>query len=116
MAGIDQRLLVKIALRHDPDGRGRAEALHGLRRRGRPGQGGQMPVVAIVIGGLGVGAAKTADAIMNLPPAVTLAFTPYGSDPPSWPSGRARNATRFCCRFRWSRSTIPTTIPARRPC
>ncbi|MBR0871902.1 divergent polysaccharide deacetylase family protein [Bradyrhizobium tropiciagri] len=39
------------------------------------------PVVAIVLGGLGVGAAKTADAIMKLPPAVTLAFTPYGADP-----------------------------------
>jgi polysaccharide deacetylase 2 family uncharacterized protein YibQ len=39
------------------------------------------PSVAIVIGGLGVGAAKTADAIMKLPGAVTLAFTPYGSDP-----------------------------------
>ncbi|AWL92905.1 MULTISPECIES: divergent polysaccharide deacetylase family protein [Bradyrhizobium] len=41
----------------------------------------KMPVVAIVIGGLGVGAAKTADAIMRLPAAVTLAFTPYGTDP-----------------------------------
>ncbi|MDA9408319.1 MULTISPECIES: divergent polysaccharide deacetylase family protein [unclassified Bradyrhizobium] len=41
----------------------------------------KMPVVAIVIGGLGVGAAKTTDAIMKLPGAVTLAFTPYGSDP-----------------------------------
>jgi polysaccharide deacetylase 2 family uncharacterized protein YibQ len=39
------------------------------------------PAVAIVVGGLGVGAAKTLDAIMKLPPAVTLAFTPYGSDP-----------------------------------
>jgi polysaccharide deacetylase 2 family uncharacterized protein YibQ len=39
------------------------------------------PSVAIVIGGLGVGAAKTTDAIMKLPGAVTLAFTPYGSDP-----------------------------------
>jgi polysaccharide deacetylase 2 family uncharacterized protein YibQ len=38
-------------------------------------------VVAIVVGGLGVGAAKTTDAIMKLPSAVTLAFTPYGSDP-----------------------------------
>jgi uncharacterized protein len=28
-----------------------------------------------------VGAAKTTDAIMKLPPALTLAFTPYGSDP-----------------------------------
>jgi hypothetical protein len=41
----------------------------------------RMPVVSIVIGGLGVGAAKTTDAIMKLPSAVTLAFTPYGSDP-----------------------------------
>lgn len=39
------------------------------------------PSVAIVIGGLGVGAAKTTEAIMKLPGAVTLAFTPYGSDP-----------------------------------
>jgi uncharacterized protein len=37
--------------------------------------------VAIVVAGLGVGAAKTSDAIMKLPAAVTLAFTPYGSDP-----------------------------------
>jgi len=41
----------------------------------------KMPVISIVIGGLGVGAAKTTDAIMKLPAAVTLAFTPYGSDP-----------------------------------
>jgi len=41
----------------------------------------KMPTVSIVIGGLGVGAAKTTDAIMKLPPAVTLAFTPYGSEP-----------------------------------
>jgi uncharacterized protein len=41
----------------------------------------KMPSISIVIGGLGVGAAKTTDAIMKLPAAVTLAFTPYGSDP-----------------------------------
>jgi polysaccharide deacetylase 2 family uncharacterized protein YibQ len=40
-----------------------------------------MPSVAIVVNGLGIGAAKTTDAIMKLPPAVTLAFTPYGADP-----------------------------------
>jgi polysaccharide deacetylase 2 family uncharacterized protein YibQ len=39
------------------------------------------PSIAIVIGGLGVGAAKTTEAIMKLPGAVTLGFTPYGSDP-----------------------------------
>jgi uncharacterized protein len=40
-----------------------------------------MPAIAIVITGLGIGAAKTTDAIMKLPGAVTLAFTPYGADP-----------------------------------
>lgn len=44
-------------------------------------QAAKMPVIAIVVGGLGIGAAKTADAIMKLPGAVTLAFTPYGADP-----------------------------------
>jgi len=40
-----------------------------------------VPTVAIVIGGLGGGASKTTEAIMNLPGAVTLAFTPYGVEP-----------------------------------
>ena len=44
-------------------------------------QAATMPSIAIVITGLGVGAAKTSDAIAKLPAAVTLAFTPYGSDP-----------------------------------
>ena len=34
----------------------------------------------------------------------------------SWRSRRARKSTKCCCRCRWSRSTIPTTIPARRRC
>lgn len=38
------------------------------------------PNVSIVIVGLGVGSAKTADAVIKLPGAVTLAFTPYGAD------------------------------------
>jgi len=59
-----------------------------------------MPVVAIVVGGLGVGAAKTADAIMKLPAAVTLAFTPYGSDP-----------TKLAERARAQRHEILLQIP-----
>jgi polysaccharide deacetylase 2 family uncharacterized protein YibQ len=38
------------------------------------------PRVSIVVGGLGVGAAVTADAMRKLPGAVTLAFAPYGND------------------------------------
>ncbi|MGO3930602.1 divergent polysaccharide deacetylase family protein [Rhodopseudomonas pseudopalustris] len=41
----------------------------------------KMPTIAIVVTGLGVGAARTNDAVIKLPRAVTLAFTPYGSDP-----------------------------------
>jgi polysaccharide deacetylase 2 family uncharacterized protein YibQ len=59
-----------------------------------------MPVVAIVVGGLGVGAAKTTDAIMKLPPAITLAFTPYGSDP-----------TKLAERARAQRHEILLQIP-----
>ena len=54
----------------------------------------RMPSIAIVIGGLGVGAAKTSDAIMKLPPAVTLAFTPYGSDPGQAGGARPRATPR----------------------
>ncbi len=40
--------------------------------------------IAIVVGGLGIGAAATGDAITKLPPVVTLAFTPYGSELSKW--------------------------------
>jgi polysaccharide deacetylase 2 family uncharacterized protein YibQ len=81
MAGIDQRLLEKSRYGMIP------VAFDGLKpftlyaAEADRAKAARMPVVAIVVGGLGVGAAKTADAIMKLPSAVTLAFTPYGSDP-----------------------------------
>ena len=81
MAGIDQRLLEKSRYGMIPvvsDGLKPFTVYAGEADRVRAAK---MPVVAIVVGGLGVGAAKTADAIMKLPAAVTLAFTPYGSDP-----------------------------------
>jgi hypothetical protein len=82
MAGIDQRLLEKSRYGMIPvvaaDGLKPFTAYAAEADRARAAK---MPVVAIVVGGLGVGAAKTAEAIMKLPPAITLAFTPYGSDP-----------------------------------
>jgi polysaccharide deacetylase 2 family uncharacterized protein YibQ len=81
MAGIDPLLLEKSRYGMIPvisDGR---KPFTVYAAPSDPAKAAKMPVVAIVIGGLGVGAAKTADAIMKLPPAVTLAFTPYGSDP-----------------------------------
>ncbi len=51
------------------------------------------PRVAIVIGGLGIGATATEAALTKLPPAMTLAFSPYG--PTSEPlAARARSDGR----------------------
>ena len=81
MSGIDPRLLEKSRYGMIPtvsDGLKPFTAYAGEADRAKAAK---MPVVAIVVGGLGVGAAKTVDAILRLPAAVTLAFTPYGSDP-----------------------------------
>jgi uncharacterized protein len=83
MAGINERLLEKSRYGMIPvvaDGL-RPFTAYAAGSDGDRAKAAKAPCVAIVIGGLGVGAAKTADAIMKLPGAVTLAFTPYGSDP-----------------------------------
>jgi hypothetical protein len=38
------------------------------------------PIIAIVIGGLGISASGTADAFTKMPPPVTFALAPYGAD------------------------------------
>jgi polysaccharide deacetylase 2 family uncharacterized protein YibQ len=81
MAGIDQRLLEKSRYGMIPIVADGLKPFTVYAAEADRAKAAKMPVVAIVIGGLGVGAAKTTDAIMKLPPAVTLAFTPYGSDP-----------------------------------
>jgi polysaccharide deacetylase 2 family uncharacterized protein YibQ len=81
MAGIDPKLLEKSRYGMIPVVAGDLKPFNVYAAESDRAKAAKMPVVAIVIGGLGVGAAKTADAIMRLPPAVTLAFTPYGSDP-----------------------------------
>jgi uncharacterized protein len=48
------------------------------------------PRIALIIGGLGVSAKLTADAIAKLPGPVTLAFVPYGNDTASVTRARAR--------------------------
>ncbi|HET9714695.1 MAG TPA: divergent polysaccharide deacetylase family protein [Pseudolabrys sp.] len=45
-----------------------------------PANKSNLPLVAIVIGGLGISASGTADAYTKLPPAVTFALAPYGAD------------------------------------
>lgn len=47
---------------------------------GRPAATKPGPKIAIILGGLGIGQSATADAVVKLPPGVTLAFAPYGTD------------------------------------
>lgn len=81
MAGIDPKLLEKSRYGMIPVMSGDLKPFNLYAAEADRAKAAKMPVVAIVIGGLGVGAAKTTDAIMKLPGAVTLAFTPYGADP-----------------------------------
>jgi uncharacterized protein len=81
MAGIDPRLLEKSRYGMIPVVADGLKPFTVYAAEADRARAARMPVVSIVVGGLGVGAAKTTDAIMKLPPAVTLAFTPYGSDP-----------------------------------
>ena len=80
-AGVDQRLLEKSHYGMIPVMSDGLKPFTAYAAEADRAKAAKMPVVAIVVGGLGVGAAKTTDAIMKLPAAVTLAFTPYGSDP-----------------------------------
>ncbi|MCC8962689.1 divergent polysaccharide deacetylase family protein [Bradyrhizobium sp. Pear76] len=81
MTGIDPRLLEKSRYGMIPAVADGLKPFTVYAAEADRTKAARMPVVAIVVAGLGVGAAKTTDAIMKLPPAVTLAFTPYGADP-----------------------------------
>jgi uncharacterized protein len=81
VAGVDQRLLEQSRYGMIPVAADGAKPFTAYAADADRAKAAKMPVVSIVIGGLGVGAAKTVDAIMKLPGAVTLAFTPYGADP-----------------------------------
>ncbi|MBU6463728.1 MAG: divergent polysaccharide deacetylase family protein [Bradyrhizobium sp.] len=81
MTGIDRRLLEKSRYGMIPVAADGLKPFTVYAAEADRARAAKMPVVAVVVGGLGVGAAKTTDAIMKLPSAVTLAFTPYGSDP-----------------------------------
>jgi uncharacterized protein len=81
MSGIDTRLLEKSRHGMIPAIADGLKPFTVYAAEADRAKAARMPIVAIVVAGLGVGAAKTSDAIMKLPAAVTLAFTPYGSDP-----------------------------------
>jgi uncharacterized protein len=100
MAGIDPRLLEKSRYGMIPVVADGLKPFTVYAAEADRVRAAKMPTVSIVVGGLGVGAAKTADAIMKLPPAVTLAFTPYGSDP-----------TKLAERARLQRHEILLQVP-----
>ena len=58
-----------------------AKSANGANGKGANGEGkSNGPRVAIVVGGLGIGANTTADALRKLPGPITFAFAPYGGD------------------------------------
>lgn len=81
-APVDQKLLENS--RHGPipkigpDG-ARSFALY-ARPVPLPASKSELPRIAIVVGGLGISASGTADALAKLPAAVTFAIAPYGAD------------------------------------
>jgi polysaccharide deacetylase 2 family uncharacterized protein YibQ len=100
MAGVDPRLLEQTRYGMIPLATENLKPYSAYAAPADQAKVVKMPVISIVIGGLGVGAAKTVDAIMKLPPAVTLAFTPYGADP-----------TKLAERARAQRHEILLQIP-----
>ena len=104
--------------RHSQDRAGRHAPGRRLCPRRQAGRGqADGPRIAIVIGGLGVSATATQPAHTKLPGAGDVRFRALRLRArPRWWRARATTATKCCCRCRWSRSTIPTTIPARRRC
>ena len=85
-AGIDPRLLETS--RHGPIPKIATDGARPSEVYARPvkPQAGRAdgPRIAIVIGGLGIGANATAEALAKLPAPVTLAFGPYGTDLDRW--------------------------------
>lgn len=90
----DSRLVEKsrygLLPRIGPDG---ARPLSAYARPSQPWRGATPPAkrIAIVVGGLGISLSGTNEAIAKLPPAVTLAFAPYG-DGLTAAAARARDA------------------------
>lgn len=86
IAGMTERLNGMTLPRVSPEGRAPADAY--ARPFINPGN---KPVVAIVVGGLGINATHTKSAIEELPPEVTLSFAPDATSLQTW-INRARAA------------------------
>lgn len=82
VAAIDPKLLETT--RHGPVPRAGLDGDRPMTLYARPvvipAEKARLPRIALVVGGLGIGASSTAEALGKLPAAVTLAFAPYGTD------------------------------------
>lgn len=82
-SGLDPRLVERtpqgLLPRIAPDG-SKPREVYARTFRAPGGRDASSPRVAILIGGLGIGAQTTSEAISKLPGAVSLAFAPYGAD------------------------------------
>ncbi len=88
MAGLDASLTEPGP--HGPLPRISADGRTPIRAYGRPfDRSDTRPRIAIIVGDIGLNAAQSDDALRRLPPAVSLAITPYGYGLPAW-SDRAR--------------------------
>ncbi len=68
-----------------------ANGVRPMEAYAQPAPPGSGPRIAVVVGQLGISPAMLAEALAKLPPAVTLAVTPYGADLDRWVA-RARGA------------------------
>src|SRR4029453_10187842 len=64
------------------------------------------PLIAVVVGGLGISASGTADALANCPRQLLSRWRLTAPILKNWPSAPGRSSTNSCCRCRWSPSTI----------
>lgn len=80
-AAIDSKLLESTRHGQIPRvGLDGARALTAYAQAAIPAAKASLPKIAVVVGGLGIGAASTAEAMAKLPAPVTFAFAPYGTD------------------------------------
>ena len=72
--------------------------------------------MALVIGGLGLNAKSTRQAIEQLPPEVTLSFVPYADGLQGWIDLARANGHEVLLEAPMEPRTIRTTIRAPTPC
>ena len=122
--GSDDQALDRRAVDRDvaprPASQGRAGRLAPLEeiyaRPVKAPQQADAPRIAIVVGGLGISASGTSDALGKLPGPVTLAFAPYGTNLAQLGPARAREGHEVLLQVPMEPFDYPDNDPGRRRC